>query len=196
MCSRSGTSQWNRGSERRYKLKGVSIQTTKATLALLVSISCLAAELVHFENGPHRYQADYPSGWIEWHDRGDLEIANYKPEQGLRGGLLSPGGARIQVTVKPEKLASKTLEEWVQRDLSVVDPGELVSRTRASVGKVCLEAHVRYEAGPGVIYEQYSCYFESGRRQFAVGLEYRQGDSQASKYRLAYEMVVRSFRAH
>ena len=89
----------------------------------------------------------------------------------------------------------KDLEDWVQLNLSLVDPRDLISRTRTNVGKTCLEVHVRYEAGPGVNYEQFTCYFELGGRQFAVGLEYRQGDSLALNYRSAYETVIRSFRA-
>jgi|SRR5579883_238511 len=164
-------------------------------IVALLCIVCSAADLAHFRSKSHRYEAEYPHTWFAWDTRPDLTIANYRLSEGLHGGLLPPGGARVQVVVRPEKLVGKTLDDWISRDLSVLDPKEIVSKDRADHGRQCTEIHVRYEVGPGVSYDQFSCYFVSAGRQFAVGLEYRSEDERSSEYLDTYNMVIRSFRA-
>jgi len=161
--------------------------------AAIVALSCCGADIVHFRSPTHQYGADYPSGWLQW-NQSDLEIANFRESEGLHGGLLPVGGARIQVRLKPQKFSSKTLEEWANSAVTT-DPKDVISIARANLGKACIEVHGRFEIGPGVSYEQYSCYLDSGGRQFVVALVYRQGDRRAPIYRAAYETVVRSFRA-
>jgi hypothetical protein len=148
-----------------------------------------------YRNDTYRYEARYPAGWLVWTESKDLEIANFPRNKGLHGGLLPPGGARIAVVRKPETFSQMSREGWINYNLTVVKPEDVLGTKKLALGdKTCLDMHFRTEFGRGVSYDQFSCYLESAERVFRIDMEFRNGDPHQKEYQSAYEAVIRSFK--
>lgn len=129
-----------------------------------------------------------PSGWScnqdLLADAGPIALTNFRAY--IRGGILPPGGAEIEITSVP---APPSLPDFIRAEL----PGTSLDplRSYSDSGKTGIQAAYTFEVGAGAIEKNIAVYIPHGPALYKFYLSYWNGDRNEGALLDALSRVVR-----